>query len=205
MQPLQGLALCFLLPGSSLCSQRLLTAHWESRCHQCGAWCRPGLQLLPHPVRLLPAFGQHPPRCSQDSGLRPTERLEGGRRRWSRATVAGKEGTWVDLEQAEPQQAFWGKGLLVRWQALGRRWNNEVERAGWGTALRKHLGSLGDGVPSRESPELYTYFSLGLVEDWGRRRAEIGFLACWLTRTFRLIQTSLALFFDFYLVEILGS
>lgn len=43
---------------------------------------------------------------------------------------AGKEGNRVDLEQAEPQPAFWGKGLFGCWQALGGRWNNEVERAG---------------------------------------------------------------------------
>lgn len=51
---------------------------------------------------------------------------EGGLGLW----FARKEGNRVDLEQAEPQSAFWGKGLFGCWRTLGRRWNNEAERAG---------------------------------------------------------------------------
>lgn len=60
----------------------------------------------------------------------------------------------------------------------------------WGTLLR---------VPSAAH-----LLHFGLVEEW-RRRAELGFLVCRPTQTFFRLASRLALFFDFYLVEILGS
>lgn len=74
-----------------------------------------------------------------------------------------------------------------------------------GHCAAERLSSLGDGVPSWESLALHTYFILRLVEEWRRRRAELGFLACRPTQTFIRLASRLALFFDFYLVEILGS
>lgn len=78
------------------------------------------------------------------------------------------------MEQAEPQPAFWGKGLLVCWRALGGRWNNEVERADQGAALQKHLSSLGEGVPSWESPELYVHLlQFGVSGGIGKKTSTV--------------------------------
>lgn len=165
----------------------------------------------PPPLVRLPAFGQHPPLASQ--GLTGSALAIG----WQEGDKGGQGAvvSWLRGARSRrfPTPASRGAVSSPAWQRAGSRrgrrcWNNETEHARPGGSLAD-LSNPGEGAPAWKSPSAAVLILIwGLGGEFGKKGSKVWFPAFCPTPTwYTLFRPALwvALFFDFYLLEILGS